>query len=210
MDERIFSELTLDFELTPLKWIEPKPKESIRNYATRFAEQIDPTVPFSIIGISFGGIMAIELNKIINPSKILLISSASSKSDIPLIFRILGQAGFLKLVPDFLMKPPSFIANWFFGVSEPEHKQILKQIMANTDVDFLRWATNAIAKWDNSQNATNTVRIHGSSDRLLNYSKKEDVIVIPNAGHFMIVNRADELSKVINQNCGTRGNKRSK
>lgn len=199
VDERVFSELSLNFEITPLNWIDPAPKETIQEYAVRFAEQIDSTKPFAIIGISFGGMIAIELNKILTPEKIVLISSATSKSDIPLIFRIFGRTGLLNLTPDFLMKPPSFLAYYFFGVSEPQFKGVLKQILADTDIDFLRWATNQITKWDNSDRPTNMLRIHGSDDRLLNFNKSERVIVIPNAGHFMVMNRADELSQYLNQ-----------
>ncbi|MEQ9306808.1 MAG: alpha/beta hydrolase, partial [Marinoscillum sp.] len=186
VDERVFSELNLDFELTPLKWIEPKSKEPIQQYAARFAEQIDQRNPFAIVGISFGGLMAIELNKILNVEKLVLISSATSKNDIPRVFRFFGKSGLLSLIPNFLLKPPSFLANYLFGVSEPKYKQALKKILADTDIHFLRWAIDEIAKWDNSEMPTNMVRIHGSSDRLLTASKVEKLTVLPNAGHFMI------------------------
>ncbi len=198
VDERVFSELTLNFEITSLNWIEPEPKETIQKYALRFAEQIDSKDPFAIIGISFGGMIAIELNKILKPEKIVLISSAASKSDIPLIFRIFGRTRMLSLTPNCLMKPPSFLANYFFGVSEPQFKKVLKQILVDTDINFLRWAMNQIIKWDNSERPTNMLRIHGSSDRLLNFNNSEKVTVIPNAGHFMIMNRADEVSQHLN------------
>lgn len=118
VDERVFAELNLDFELTPLKWIEPKSKEPIQQYAARFAEQIDQRHPFAIVGISFGGLMAIELNKILNVEKIVLISSATSKSDIPRVFRFFGKSGLLSLIPNFLMKPPFFFGKlplWSVG-----------------------------------------------------------------------------------------------
>ncbi len=199
VDERVFSELELDFELMPLQWIEPKPNESIQSYANRFARQIDSNGAFSIIGISFGGMLAIELSKIIDPHKIVLISSATSKSDIPLIYRIYGRAGLFNVTPDSLMKPAPFMANWFFGVSEPRYQDVLKQVIADTDIDFLRWASNEIARWDNRHLPMNMIRIHGSSDRLLKYPKNENVRVISKAGHFMIMNRAKQLSEVLNQ-----------
>ena len=199
VDERVFSELTLDFEITPLKWIDPEPKETIQKYAARFGKQIDSKEPFAIIGISFGGMIAIELNKILDAEKIVLISSATSKADIPLVFRIFGKAGLLNLIPNVLMKPPQFVANYFFGVTEPKFKEKLKRILADTNINFLRWATNQITRWDNSERPNNMLRIHGSSDRLLNFNKQEEVTVISNAGHFMIMNRADELSQHLNQ-----------
>ncbi len=208
VDERVFSELTLNFEITPLKWIDPEPKETIQKYAARFAKQVNFKEPFAIIGVSFGGMIAIELNKILNPKKIVLISSATSKVDIPLIFRIFGKTGLLNLIPNFLMKPPQFLANYFFGVTEPKFKAKLKQILADTDINFLRWAISQLTRWDNSERPTNMLRIHGSSDRLLNFNKEEEVTIIPNAGHFMIMNLAHELSQHLNEELKTRGNKR--
>ncbi|WP_258105498.1 alpha/beta hydrolase [Marinoscillum sp. MHG1-6] len=198
VDKRVFSELTLNFDITPLEWINPEPNETIQNYAARLSEQIDTKEPFGIIGISFGGMMAIELNKILKPQLIVLISSAASKSDIPIPFRIFGRTGLLKITPNFLLKPPQFLANYFFGVTEPKYKKILKQIIADTNIDFLRWATNQITIWDNHERPTNMLRIHGTSDRLLNFCQHDDVTVIPKAGHFMVMNKADELSQILN------------
>ncbi|MEO1054942.1 MAG: alpha/beta hydrolase [Bacteroidota bacterium] len=198
VDERVFAELTLEFEITPLPWIQAKHNESLQQYAQRFADQIKTDQPFSIIGISFGGMMAIELNKILDPRQIILISSATSKNDIPRIFRVFGKAGLLKLTPRFLMKPPPFIANWFFGVSEPKYKRALRQIIADTDIGFLRWATNEIVHWDNRVVPKNMIRIHGSKDRLLYCNDSTNAIMVPDVGHFMIMNEADQLSEILN------------
>lgn len=199
VDERVFSELSLNFELIALKWIDPQRNEKIEDYAFRLAKQIDSKQPFVIVGVSFGGIIAIELNKILSPEKIVLISSATRKYDIPLIFRIFGRNGLLRLTPNFLLKPPSFLANFFFGVSDLEHRKTLKQILVDTDTDFLRWAINVLTKWDNSELPINMVRIHGASDRLLNFSKSEEITVLSKAGHFMIMNRAAEISQLLNK-----------
>lgn len=199
VDERVFSALDLKFDLIPLQWIAPKPKESFQNYGIRFAEQIDTTESLSIIGISFGGMLALKLSKILQPQKIILISSAIQKSNIPFVFRLSGKLGLHKLIPNALLKPPSFLANYVFGVRDPENRKILHQIIAETDIDFLRWAINEIVNWKNIEWPTNLIRIHGSSDRLLKYSKKEGVIELQGAGHFMIIDRANELSQLLNQ-----------
>lgn len=199
VDERVFSALDLKFDLIPLQWIAPKPKESFQNYAIRFAEQIDTTESFLIIGVSFGGMLALELSKILRPQKIILISSATQKSDIPFVFRLSGKLGLHKLIPNALLKPPSFLVNHVFGVREPLHRKILHEIIADTDIIFLRWAIHEIVNWEHVEWPTNLIRIHGSSDRLLKYSKKEQVIELQGAGHFMIIDRAKELSQLLNQ-----------
>lgn len=197
VDERVFSELTLNFELIPLNWIAPKPKESMSSYARRLSEPIDRNVPCMIIGVSFGGMMAIELSKVLPTEKIILISSASGKSDIPWVFRTLGKTGLLNLVPDVLLKPPPFVLNFVFGVEAPKYQFLLKQIIKDTDVDFLRWAIGQIVKWDNQQHIPNLIRIHGTDDRLLKCPKNEQAITISNAGHFMVMDHASEVSKAL-------------
>lgn len=199
VDESVFSELNLHFDLIPLKWIAANKNESIRSYAKRFAKQIDRTERFAIIGVSFGGMLAIELNTLLTPDSITLISSATSKADIPFIFRLLGKAGVMHLIPDVLLKPPSFVANFFFGVQATHHKAILKQILKETNTDFLRWAINQLVKWDNSEVHDNMMRVHGSSDRMLRYPQKERIHVIPKAGHFMVVTEAEEVSTFLNR-----------
>ncbi len=198
VDERVFSELNLNFEITPLKWIIPKTDETIANYAARLSEQIDTSKPFIIIGVSFGGMVALEINKLLNPDKIILISSAAFKTEIPIIFRVIGKAGLINLIPNFLLKPPGFVANYFFGVSEPKYKIMLHEILLDTDSNFLRWAANQIANWNNNEKPNNMIRIHGSSDRLLGFQNKKCVRLILSGGHFMIMNRAKEISQILN------------
>jgi hypothetical protein len=202
VDERAFCELTLDFELTPLNWIAAKPKETMQDYALRFSKSIDTSEPFAIIGISFGGMMALELSKIIDPQKIVLISSATSKKDIPLIYRLYGRAGLFNVTPNLFMKPTPLLSHFFFGVCENRHQKILKEIITDTDHDFLRWASNQIARWDNRHVPDNVLRLHGSADRLLGYPKTERVTVIPKAGHCMVMSRAKELSDILNREFG--------
>ncbi len=199
VDERIFSALDLHFEMTPLKWISARTEESLTSYATRFAEQIDRTTPFAIIGISFGGMLTLELNKILAPDKIILISSATHKKDIPWLFRFAGKSGILNFIPDKLLKPPTYLTNYFFGVTESIYKEILKQILADTDTHFLRWAMNQIVKWKNEDEPENLTRIHGTADRILKCNDSEKVIYVPKAGHFMIMDRSIEISQILNE-----------
>ena len=84
-DERIFRQLALDHELIPVKWINPLPKEKLSSYAQRLGEQIDQSEPFALLGVSFGGMLVSELVKTLNPEKVILISSASTRFELPYI-----------------------------------------------------------------------------------------------------------------------------
>ncbi len=76
-DERLFKEIMLPsaYKLQFLSWITPLCKESLSNYASRLANKIDRTEPFILIGLSMGGMMAVEIAKTLHPEKIILISS---------------------------------------------------------------------------------------------------------------------------------------
>ena len=66
-DDRIFDRLAaLLPNVTVLDWLEPQADESLAVYAERLAAAI-PTSQCFIGGVSFGGIVALELSQIICP-----------------------------------------------------------------------------------------------------------------------------------------------
>src|SRR4051812_10681953 len=95
-DERVFRELDLgDFETTFIQWTPVQPGTSIENYATSLLSQITAPEPV-IVGLSFGGIVAVEISKMVPTEKVILISSAKSKKEIPNYFRLMGRLGLHK------------------------------------------------------------------------------------------------------------------
>ena len=197
-DERVFQ--NLDFgRLKPkfIKWIEPKDNETIQEYALRLSEQIDTNKPI-ILGVSFGGMIAIEIAKQIDYQQVILISSAKTKTKIPLIYRILGLLKLHKLVPIRLFKQANILTYWFFGMNTKAEKEMLKGILHDTDSTFLKWAMDAILNWKNEIIIDKLVHIHGNNDRILpiHYIKKVDLIIL-NGGHLMIFNRADVINDAL-------------
>ena len=57
-----------------IEWIIPKKKETIKQYARRMAAFVEKTKPI-LIGISFGGVMAQEMNEFLDLKKLIIISS---------------------------------------------------------------------------------------------------------------------------------------
>ena len=64
-DERIFNYLTLDHEIVPIKWIAPSKKETIIAYSKRLIQEnnILEENDYAILGVSFGGLIAVENSK---------------------------------------------------------------------------------------------------------------------------------------------------
>lgn len=198
-DERVFQQLDFSgFSETFIKWIVPQDKETIENYATRLIEQITTAKPI-LIGLSFGGIMAIEVAKQIDTEKIILIASSKTKKEIPFYFRLAGLIRFHKLLPVKLLKNSNFITNWFFGTNSTLDKQLLKQILIDTDPIFLNWAIDKIVRWTNNTTTKNTFHIHGTKDRILPLSFVDCNVTIKNGGHLMTLNKSEELTNILRQ-----------
>jgi pimeloyl-ACP methyl ester carboxylesterase len=198
-DERVFRELDFKgFSTTFIKWIIPFANESIENYAKRLLDQIKTTKP-TLIGLSFGGIMAVEVSKHIETEKLILISSAKTKHEIPFYYRFAGKVGLHKLLPTGILKTTNCVTIWLFGTSSNGEKLLLKQILNDTDSTFLKWAVDKIAKWSNSMQPKNIFHIHGTHDRILPFSFVKCNLAIKNGGHFMTLNKADELNNILRQ-----------
>ncbi|NOT73743.1 MAG: alpha/beta hydrolase [Cyclobacteriaceae bacterium] len=194
-DKRVFDFIDLsEFSLNYLDWIEPKDKESIESYASRLLPQIKTTLPI-LIGVSFGGMIAVEISKLIETDKVILISSAKSKLDIPIYFRIAGNLGLNKLMPPQLLKITNGLTFWFFGTKTQGEKELLRRIIKGTDSRFLKWAVDKIVNWKNVTQIGNLTHIHGTSDKIL--PLKTSDFKMHNGGHLMILNRGDELSRLI-------------
>jgi len=196
-DQRVYTYLRLNHELVPLKWITPLKKEDITAYATRLSESINTNEQYGIIGVSFGGLIATEISKQLKPSCTILISSVETKNELPPIFRFIAKTKVVKLLPRAFFKPPKFIAHWYFGT---EKKELLNQILDDTDLRFAKWAVNKLINWKNEDRLThNCLKIEGEKDRLLPPTKSKKKVLITNGGHLMIVDKAEEISFVINE-----------
>lgn len=97
----------------------------------------------------------------------------------------------------FLRFSNKLTANYYFGIESKSEAVLLKEIINDTDQDFLFWAINQIVNWENKSCFRNLLHIHGTSDRIFPIGSIANAHQIPNGGHFMIVNRANEVSALI-------------
>ena len=194
-NKRVFDFIDLPgFKLNHVEWIEPLDNESIEGYANRLLAQIPDKRPI-LIGLSFGGMLAIEIGKIIETEKIILISSAKTVNDIPVSFRTIGKSKIHKIIPPRLLKSVNPFTYWFFGTKTKKEKELLATILRETDEVFLKWAINKIACWQNVTTLNNVTHIHGTNDKILPLTSAD--YKISNGGHLMILNKGNELSRII-------------
>lgn len=136
IDIKSFKKLQINgHKLICLKWLKPEPDEKIENYANRMKEKIDVNKDFSIIGLSFGGIIGIEIAKKIKPHKLILISSVSTYKDFPIFYRIGAKTGMANLI-SMIFYRSEYILNYLFGIQTIEDEEFLREIIGETDNFF--------------------------------------------------------------------------
>ncbi len=196
-DERVFKKLDFSgYEITFVRWIAPNKNETIAHYALRLTKQIKTNRPI-LIGLSFGGMMATEVAKLIDTEKIIIIASAKTYQEIPVYYRLAGLLKLHELIPTAVLKTPNMFSNWLFGTESEADKDMLASIMVDTDPDFLVWAIDKIVNWSNQTLNKNLVQIHGTADKILPFYFVKSDIKVKGGGHLMTLNKAEELTKII-------------
>jgi pimeloyl-ACP methyl ester carboxylesterase len=196
-DHRVFKYIDLPaYKITHVAWVDPTKNESLGSYAERLCHQITTLKPI-LIGLSFGGIIAVEIAKHIDTEKIILISSIKSRKEIPFRYRFTGALRLYKIVPSIVLVKPNRIVFWLFGAHTTEEKQLLTEILNDTKPSFLKWAIAKIPHWRNTTYPKKLFQIHGDVDRILPLMNKDNVNVIKDGGHFMILNKATEVNNVL-------------
>lgn len=201
VDQRVFSKInfgSLDIEY--LDWITPSPYEPLAIYAKRLSAKITVKQPI-LIGLSFGGMLAIEIAKTIAVKKIILLASAKGRHEFPLRYRLASWLKLNQLVPNGVLKWHNFLSDYFFGINSKEDSLLLKQILYDTDPVFMAWAIHQILQWKNRFIPDNLIHIHGDKDRVIPIKNIKPSFVIKGAGHFMTVTHAGEIEKLLQENC---------
>ena len=186
-------------------WLDPQKKEPLPTYAARLIEQIDTSKPVVLVGVSFGGMIAQEIAKHISVQQLIIISSVKSPDEFDWKLKIARKTKLHLLAPTPLLKWGNLLtANYFFSVTDKQEAALLRQIVLDTDTKFMLWAIDAIMNWQNPEPLPNIIHIHGTTDRIFPVKPIKNAHLIKGGGHFMIVNKAVEVSELIMKSMNNR------
>jgi pimeloyl-ACP methyl ester carboxylesterase len=199
-DKRVFRNIILPegFEMVHLNWLTPAQGESLSGYARRLAASINMNEPWSVIGLSFGGMLATEITRHFKPSQTILIASIPSASHLPRYYKLAAPLKLHKFLPVGLFKNAS-LAKRFFTTETLEDKALIRKIIAETDPAFIRWALGAILEWNNTEVPEGIYHIHGTKDRLLPFRNVYPTHIITGGGHLLVMNRANEVNELLKE-----------
>jgi hypothetical protein len=198
-DGRIFNKLVWREGIKPtaLHWIDPLPEEKTDDYALRMLEQVDTGNPFVLVGVSLGGIISIEMAKHVMPEKIILISSIKNKKERPFYFTLGRYFKSGVWLPIKHRKLLQLMIGMFFGSISKEQFDSFVEMTNQFSDNYIKWAELAIINWDNTTAFSNLTHIHGTSDLIFPKFFIKDHIPVKGGTHFMIVNRAREIGRIL-------------
>ncbi len=196
-DERMFANIQFSgYEMHFIKWITPQKNETIDAYAKRMREQIYHEDPI-LIGLSFGGMVSVEIAKQIKTPLVIIISSIKSKAEMPLWMQVSGKLKLNRLFPMRSFKLIEPIENRNLGVTTAAEKSLVQEYRDNIDIGYSNWAVNTILNWKNTSAPENLYHIHGDADRIFSIKKIKPDYTILQGGHLMILNKSAEVSDCI-------------
>jgi pimeloyl-ACP methyl ester carboxylesterase len=197
-NDMVFKNIELPgYEVVHLKWPKHKKHEPLQSYVKKLVPQIKTDTQPILLGLSFGGIVAMELAKLVNPYKTILISSIKTHHERPLKLMFLNSLKFHRLLPGKLVVQFRFWLNWLLGKLSAEDWELVELMIREANIEFNEWAVDQAINWHNDEVPDNVVHIHGTSDRIFPSFYVRKAIWIKGGSHFMIVNRAKEISKII-------------
>src|SRR5262245_48050637 len=98
-DEKAFSNLRLNgYELKYIPWLRPHKREKIEEYAKRMSASIQHDSPI-LLGLSFGGMIGIEIAKQMPLQKLIIVSGIKSTSELPRWMKVAGVLYLNRLLP---------------------------------------------------------------------------------------------------------------
>jgi pimeloyl-ACP methyl ester carboxylesterase len=198
-DERAFQFLDLSF-CNPVfvKWIAPLPGERISSYATRLREQITDPLPV-IVGLSFGGMIGVEIAKQVPVKQLILLSSAKGSREIPYYLRLMRYLPLHKLVTASFLRSANQFAYRLMNITDRKDKVIFRKMMAEADDRFILWAIHEIIHWRNREAIPGILHIHGTADILLPYKYVRADHTIAGGEHLMLMMNPAEVSALLRQ-----------
>jgi len=189
----------------------PDANDDMRSYAVKLAKQIKHE-NIILVGVSYGGMLASEIAAQqtatatssspfpFHIEKTILISSCKHNGEFPAGMKWAGKLNIHKAVPYRMILRNNKLNRFVFDLRSKEEELYLKRMMLkDNELEFIKRSINIILKWEKKESGNGVLHIHGNKDRLITPGNIHADYWIEDGGHFMVWNKADEISGIINR-----------
>ncbi len=200
-NERAFEKLKISkLNSVFLPWLKSEANESLESYSKRLIHEFDITQDDVLVGLSFGGIVAQQIALILGLKYVILISSFRTKEDLNKIFQFGLRNKLFRLMPSFKFPIISEAVAITLNAGSPDSKPIIKEMLDQTDMEMVKWSIQKIYELDQPiKPEIIKYNVIGTQDRIIDMWKNETTYEIEGGSHFMVYEKADEVSRILNQ-----------
>ena len=197
-DKRLFQHFNLtNGKVHHLDWIPHGSSKNLAEYATLMAERIT-TEKNIIVGSSMGGMVTVEIAKLIQPKGAVLVSAPSGRHEFPQVLKNLNALRLHRALTPKQVLRISTLADLFMGFKTDEQRAMFYDMLRGNGEDFLHFAISAVLEWKNTTPPTVPfIQILGTHDRLFKQHKIPNAVMLEGSGHFTAFERGKEVSEII-------------
>lgn len=180
-----------------IEWHVPHPGETLEEYTRTMAKEIDISIPFVLVGYSFGGVIIQEMNKFLSPIKSILISSFKGEEEIPILFRAAKRINVSERIPMRVYASTDFMTEAFNRFVYHMSTAELATMMTFIDPVYIKWAIRHITDWVPQDKYKHLYHIHGTQDQIFPYELIQDAFPVEEGDHLMVMKKADMVSSIM-------------
>lgn len=200
-DERIFSRFQVDtarFDTIAFNLPMPHHLERMPSYAKRVSASIDTTGTYSFIGVSLGGMLSVELNSILRPRKVIIISSAACRKEIPPRYRGMKNFQLYRCFSGGFYKAMAKTAQLTFEPDRKKNGNEFDAMLRDKNPKFIKRAIHLIVTWEREcPQAENVIHLHGTKDHTLPVRFTNAQYRLEDFSHMMMLTSAEKVSEII-------------
>jgi pimeloyl-ACP methyl ester carboxylesterase len=199
-DSRLFKNIKLPagYEIILVDWHIPVYNDTLTSYAQGVVEQYYIQDNSTVIGVSLGGMISVEIAKQVTLDKVILISSIKADKEAPWYFKLFRNLPVYKVIPGNLMTHVGFLIKPIFGKMAPDDLALFKSMLHNSSPVFLKWAMRAVLYWKNAVEISNLYHIIGDKDLVFPHTNiKNPTAVIKGGTHIMVFDKANEINTLL-------------
>lgn len=190
-------QLPKEYKLHYLEWLIPTSEhESLKDYTKRMATFITHPSPI-LIGVSFGGIIAQEISKIIPIKKIIIISSIKLDAELPVHLALIKKTKAYKLLPSKWISNIDDLSPYVFGKIAKSRAKLYKEHLSVRNEIYLNWGVYQVLHWQQKEVVPNVTHIQGTKDSVFPAQNIKNYIPIENGTHIMILSKAKKIVKLL-------------
>lgn len=200
-DERIFEEIKLEphYRIINVVYPVPEANTSLKDFALQIGKQVDTSRRYIFIGVSLGGMISSELAEMMKPEKVIIISSAKCRDELPLRYKFQKKIPVYKLVPKAMIKMGAQILQPIVEPDRKKNKDTFKSMLGKKDKLYLKRTVGMIINWEKKTYNNKIIHIHGTNDHTLPYRKVKANYKVNKGSHMMTLTKGQEINLLINK-----------